>query len=42
MDAHETVGIEVLRRRRHRLAQHVAFLADMELYIITLRLNPFD
>src|SRR5580692_3164790 len=42
MDAHETVWIEVFRQCRHRLAQHVAFLTDMEFCVITLRLDPFD
>src|ERR1700693_1912709 len=42
MNAHETVRIEFFRRCRHRLAQHVALPTDMELYVVTLSLDPFD
>src|ERR1700685_1276463 len=42
MDTHETVRVEAFGRCRHRFAQYVIFLADVELYVITLRLDPFD
>src|SRR5580692_1329552 len=42
MNAHETVWIECFRRCHHRLAQYVALLTDMELYVVALSLDPFD
>src|SRR5580700_4585984 len=42
MDAYETGRVEAFCRCRHRFAQYVAFLTGVELYVITLRLDPFD
>ena len=42
MDANKAVRVEAFGSCRHRLAQHVAFLPDVQFYIVTLRLDPFD